>query len=357
MLTGIPYPQNELSTIIPFVQHNLSEHILSNSMLHWLTYPTTIGYVDVILPENATQWLIRLLNLVTSIVNHNEDLNQVEVTETEYHQLLEILDDLIHSVGEDENHPLTETMTLVGELIKTYEDRNFPKLTEDVIVETSSSYSDAATHQSGQIDTGFVNVLYVIGCLLSKEGKSDEAISAFDLAISINPDNAIIHTSRGEAKFGLNDFIGAKVDLHKALKLTEKQAENEFSFVIKERLKKFDIVEAASEYFTDSKFAELSVIRECRIRIGTLHSRVDLVLCDAEGNYITIVECKSIPSSDHIESSQEPLKSYLCATDTLYGIFASSINPDSWVFYENLRHNRFQKITRADFEEQVLANL
>ncbi len=25
MLTGIPYPQNELSTIIPFVPHNLSK--------------------------------------------------------------------------------------------------------------------------------------------------------------------------------------------------------------------------------------------------------------------------------------------------------------------------------------------
>ena len=354
MLTGIPYPQNELSTIIPFVPHNLNEHILSNPTLLMFTYPISIGYVDVILPENATQWLIRLLNLVTSIVNHNEDLNQVEVTETEYHQLLDILDDLIHSVGEDENHPLTETMTLVGELIKTYEDRNFPKLTEDVIVETSSSCSDVATHQTRQTDASFVNVLYVIGCLLSKEGKSDEAISAFDLAISINPDNALIHTSRGKAKSSLNDFIGARADLHNALKLTEKHGEDEFSFVITERLNELEIVETVSNYLAGSQFAELSVIRECRIRIGTLHSRVDLVLCDAEGNYITIVECKSIPSSDHIESSQEPLKSYLCATDTLYGIFASSINPDSWVFYENLRHNRFRQIDRATFEKQIL---
>ncbi len=354
MLRGIRYPQNELSTIIPFVPHNLNEHILSNPTLLMFTYPTSIGYVDVILPESATQWLIRLLDLVTSIVNHNEDLNQVAVTEIEYHQLIEILDDLIHSVGDDENHPLTETMTLVGELIKTYEDQNFPKLTNDVIVETSSNYSEAVPNQSGQIDTGFVNVLYVIGCLLSKEGKSVEAISAFNLAISINPDNALIHTSRGEAKSSLNDYIGAKADLHNALKLTEKHGEDEFSIVITERLNELEIVETVSNYLAGSKFAELSVIRECKIRIGMLHSRVDLVLCDAEGNYITIVECKSIPSSDHIESSQEPLKSYLCATDTLYGIFASSINPDSWVFYENLRHNRFRQIDRTTFEKQIL---
>ena len=71
----------------------------------------------------------RLLDLFTSIVNHNEDLNQVEVTEKEYHQLLEFLDDLIQSVGGDENHPLAETMTLVGILLKTYEDQHFDKIT------------------------------------------------------------------------------------------------------------------------------------------------------------------------------------------------------------------------------------
>ena len=354
MLTGIPYPQNELSTIIPFVPHKISEHILSNSMLRRFTYPISIGYVDIILPESAIQWLIGLLDLFTSLVNQSKDVNQVEVTGTEYQHLLEILDDLIHSVGEDENHPLTVTMTLVGELIRTYEDQHLHKLTEDVIVETSNNYSETAPNQSGQIDASFVNVLYTIGCLLCKEDKSDEAISAFDLAISINPDNAIIHTSRGEAKSGLNDFIGAKSDLHKALKLTEKHAEDEFSFVITERLNELEIVETASNYLAGSQFAELSVIRACRIRIGTLHSRADLVLCDAEGNYITIVECKLIPSSDHSESSQEPLKSYLCATDALYGIFASSINPDSWIFYENLRHNRFRQIDRATFEKQIL---
>ena len=52
------------------------------------------------------------------------------VTETEYQQLSAVLDDLIYGVGEDENHPLSAAMTLVGILIKAYEDEHFPKLTD-----------------------------------------------------------------------------------------------------------------------------------------------------------------------------------------------------------------------------------
>lgn len=356
MLTGMSDTENVLSTFRPYALYNISNRIFLNQVLHWSTFPSSFGYVDEILPESTTEWLIHLLDLFTNLVNHNQDLNQVKVTETDYNQLSEILDDLIHSVGEDENHPLAETMTLVGVLIKTYEDRHFPKLTEDVLVDTSSNNSDATTNQSGQIYTDFVNVLYSIGCLFWNGGNAEKAISAYDLALSISPDNPILYTSRGEAKSGQNDLKAAKADLQYALKLAEKQREDHFSISINNRLNEFDIVEAATGYLADTKFSKLSVIRECRIQLGTFHSRADIVLRDAEGNFITIVECKRISDTDKGESSHEPLKSYICATDALYGIFASSINPDSWVYYENLRHNRFQQITRADFEEQVLAN-
>ena len=356
MLTEIPNPQIRPSA--------LNAHIMSNQALLGSTLPYTKGFIDISpYPATTTQWLISLLELFTNIVNHNEDLNQVEVTEDEYHQLLEILDDLIQSVGEDENHPLTATMTLIGGLIKAYEDQHFPKLntlfpelTERASVEVNGNNSDATATLSGQIDTDFVTVLFSIGYLLWKGGPSDRAISAYDLAISINPDYASIHTCRGEAKSGLNDIKGAKTDLQYALKLAEKQGEDDFSYVIKERLKDLDIVEATFAYLSDSKFSKFPIIRECGIQIGTLHSRADFVLCDAEGNYIAIIECKYITSYDNDAYSHEPLKSYLCATDTQFGIFAPSINPDSWVFYENLRHNRFQQITRAYFEEQVLTN-
>ena len=38
--------------------------------------------------------------------------------------------DLIYGVGDDENHPLSAAMTLVGVLMKTYEDQHFPKLVD-----------------------------------------------------------------------------------------------------------------------------------------------------------------------------------------------------------------------------------
>ncbi len=362
MLTGMPIPKNILSTFMPFGPPVLSAHVLPNQAFLASTQPLTKEFVDVTpYPESATQWLINLLDLFAGIVNRNEDLSRVVVTETEYQQLSEVLDDLIYSVGEDENHPLSATMTLVGVLIKMYEDQHFPKidalfpeLAEGASDEAVSNNRDATTTISGQIDTDFVIVFFSISCLLAKGGKAEEAISAYDLAIRINPDYAGIHAGRGEAKSDLNDFNGAKTDLQNAFKLAEKHGENDFSTAIKARLEELDVVEAAVAYLSESKFSKFSIHRECKIQMGTIHSRADIVLSDAEGNFIAIVECKLLTGSGHGEYNHEPLKSYLCATDTLFGIFASNINPDSWIFYENLRHNRFRQIKHSDFEKRVL---
>ncbi|MDE0010409.1 MAG: hypothetical protein OXU36_04655 [Candidatus Poribacteria bacterium] len=91
-------------------------------------------------PESESQWLVSLLNLLADIVNQNYILDRVKVTETEYQQLLAILDDLIYGVGEDEDHPLSIAMALVGSLIKAYEDEHFPKLIDlfPELAETSS---------------------------------------------------------------------------------------------------------------------------------------------------------------------------------------------------------------------------
>ena len=267
------------------------------------------------------------------------------------------MDDLIYGVGEDETHPLSAAMALVGVLIKTYEDQHFPKLidlypelAEDTAVETTGESKNVTALISGRIDTDFVIVFFSIGCLLWKGGKVEKAISAYDLAIRMNPDYASVYASRGEAKFGLNDLAGAKFDLQNALKIAEKQKEDNFSTAIKERLQEFDVVEVVVRYFSEPKFAKFSMLRECRIQIGSIHSRADIVLRDAQENFIVIAECKSSGET----SAPEPLKSFLCATDTPFGIFASSTSRDSWIFYENLRHNRFRRIERSDFEKRVL---
>ena len=359
MSTGMQTPQSVLSTFTPFGPPVLSAHNLPKRVLLASAQPFAQEFIDAIsYPESAAQWLMGLLNLLAGIVNRNEDLNRVMVTETEYQQLSAILDDLIYGVGEDENHPLSAAMTLVGMLIKTYEDQHFPKLV-DLYPELVKKASDKTTDESrsitstisGQINTDFVVVFLSIGCLLWKGGKTEESISAYDLAIRIDPDYASIYAGRGEAKSCLNDFTGARADLQCALELAEKHEEKDFSIAIRERLQELDVVEAVVAYFSEPRFAKFSILRDYRIQIGKIHSNADIVLCDPEGNFIIIVECKLLGDSDY---GHEPLKSFLCATDTPFGIFASGTSEDSWVFYENLRHNRFQRIERIDFKKRVL---
>ena len=129
-------------------------------------------------PKNAARWLVGVFNLLTNIVNRNEDLNRVVVTETEYQQLLEVLDDLIYGVGEDENHPLSAAMALVGILIKMYEDQHFPKLADlfpELVkvtpVETTSEIRNATSTISGGMDTDFAAAFFSIGHLFSEAGK------------------------------------------------------------------------------------------------------------------------------------------------------------------------------------------
>lgn len=358
MSIGIQTPQHILSTFTPLGPPVLSAQGLPKRVLLASTQPFAQEFINATpYPESAAHWLINLLDLLAGIVNRNEDLSHVAITETEYQELSTILKDLVYGVGEDENHPLSAAMALVSALIKTYEDQHFPKLmdlypelAEETAVATASESKNGTAPISGQIETDFVIVFFSISCLLWKGDRTEKAISAYDLAIRINPGYASVYAGRGEAKSDLNDFIGAKRDLQKALELAEKEKEDGFSTAIEERLQELNVVEAVVGYFSEPRLAKFSMLRECRIQIGSIHSRADIVLCDAQENFIAIAECKS-PSET---SYTEPLKSYLCATDTPFGIFASSTDRDSWIFHENLRHNRFRQIERSDFEQKVL---
>ena len=120
------------------------------------------------------------------------------------------------------------------------------------------------------------------------------------------------------------------------------------------RISEVNVVNAVATYFSEPKFSKFSVVKECKIQMGPTNYRADIVLRDAEGNFIAIAECK-VPSRTN--RGHEQLKSYLCATDTSYGILASGTNRDSWIFYENLRQNRFRQIERSDFEKRVLKSI
>ncbi len=114
------------------------------------------------------------------------------------------------------------------------------------------------------------------------------------------------------------------------------------------------VEDAVYEYF--SKLSKFSVVRQpdYEITLGSKKMIPDVVLLDTKENIIAIAECKREYT---IFDGIEQLKSYLSASDTQFGIFANSIEPENWIFYENLRGHRFEEnIPRSRFENEIVAN-
>lgn len=51
-------------------------------------------------------------------------------SEKEYQEAVRLLDNLIDTIGEDENHPLASLMEILGVLIEKYEDEHVSEITE-----------------------------------------------------------------------------------------------------------------------------------------------------------------------------------------------------------------------------------
>jgi HTH-type transcriptional regulator / antitoxin HigA len=52
-------------------------------------------------------------------------------SEHDYERLVEVLDALVDTIGEDENHPLNSLMDVIGTLIEKYEDEHVPELVDE----------------------------------------------------------------------------------------------------------------------------------------------------------------------------------------------------------------------------------
>ena len=118
------------------------------------------------------------------------------------------------------------------------------------------------------------------------------------------------------------------------------------------------VVEAVVNYFSP-KLRDFFIQTELEIQMGTTKRRADIVIVDGKQDYAAIVECKRIGIQ---EGGIDQLQSYLCATDTPFGVFANSTEPKDWEFYENLGRNKFRdstsdvfwKILRGTPEEESL---
>jgi len=51
-------------------------------------------------------------------------------SEKEYQEAVRLLDNLIDTIGEDENHQLASLIEILGLLIEKYEDEHVPEITE-----------------------------------------------------------------------------------------------------------------------------------------------------------------------------------------------------------------------------------
>ena len=116
---------------------------------------------------------------------------------------------------------------------------------------------------------------------------------------------------------------------------------------------------AVCEYFGEPLFSDFSFHTDesnpnlCAIHFGSTHNgTADVVLCDSEGYFVAIAECKS-SSIGITEAGREQLKSYLNSKGTRFGILAASVNSDDWIFAENLGSNKFRTIEKSYFEEYV----
>jgi len=68
--------------------------------------------------------------LQPQIIRSFEQISQiifVPTTEEEYDRILGVLDEVTDIVRDDENHPLTNLMDVLGVLVETYEDQHIPE--------------------------------------------------------------------------------------------------------------------------------------------------------------------------------------------------------------------------------------
>ena len=112
-----------------------------------------------------------------------------------------------------------------------------------------------------------------------------------------------------------------------------------------------EVVRAVVAYFNEPRFAEFFLETEVTIQIGANSGRADIVLRDGQGKFIAIAECKSSYGANY---GKDQLKSYLSASDTQFGLLATSLNRDEWRYCERLGGNQFRQISQSAFEAGVL---
>ena len=144
-------------------------------------------------PETAYQWLVKVLDGLIDFGQRHGHYGVINLNDSEYEWLDNVLEKLIYSIGENESHPLAPLMDFIIRIIANYEEKYVPKLTErfpelaeEAPIKTTNENSKPPPYASELSDTEFAaHAFFAIGCLLWEGGKAEKAVAAYDTAIQL----------------------------------------------------------------------------------------------------------------------------------------------------------------------------
>ena len=184
-------------------------------------------------PKTAYQWLAEVLDGLIDFGKRHGHYGVIKLSEDEHQWLDDVLEELIYSVGENQNHPLAPLMDFIIRLIANYEDAYVPKLTElfpelaeETPVKIACENDNPPPYASGLSDGELAaHAFFSIGCLLREGDKAEKALSAYDTAIRLQPDYTEVYNNRGNIKNELGSRDAALADYNKAISLNPHFAE------------------------------------------------------------------------------------------------------------------------------------
>jgi tetratricopeptide (TPR) repeat protein len=195
----------------------------------------SLSIVSTNYPESAYQWLVEVLDGLIDFGNRHGHYGVINLTENEYEWLDDVLEELIYSVDDNENHFLAPLMEFIIRLIGDYEDAYVPKLTE-----RNTKLAEEGAIKTGTEDELAAHAFFSIGYLLWQGNKKEKSLSAYDKAITLEPDFAESYANRGMAKIELKRIDEAKSDLQTALKLSKSQGQEDIKAIIEKQLQELN---------------------------------------------------------------------------------------------------------------------
>lgn len=262
---------------------------------------TSVPAVPSPYSETAYQWLVKVLDGLIDFGQRHGHYGVIELTENEYQWLDDVLKELIYSLGENENHPLAPLMDFIIRIIANYEQayvpkltERFPELAEEAPIAKTQENNNPPPYASELSDGELAaHAFFAVGCLLREGGKAEQALSAYDTAIRLQPDYAEVYNNRGNIKNKLGSRDAALDDYNEAICLNPHFAEAYYNRAVQKVISEefdtaiVDFTEAirlnsdCAQAYTHRGVAkaELGNINEARSDLKTA-----LVLAEQQGN-------------------------------------------------------------------------